>query len=76
MMEQKIDGTEDLPAGENLILSVSSARTARTRRTSTGILSLYHGDQSRRRPDQDPARMFPSLAKAWRGPRQRRTGNR
>ena len=45
MLEQKIDATEDLPTGRDLILSASSTRTARTRRgVATGILSLYHGD--------------------------------
>ena len=47
MMEQKIDATEDLPTGENLILSALSfdkgfARTC-SAHVSMGIPSLYHG---------------------------------
>ena len=46
MMEQKIDGTEDLPAGENLILSASFDKDGEDPPgVSTGILSLYHGDK-------------------------------
>jgi arylsulfatase len=45
MMEQKIDGTEDLPTGENLILSASFDKDGEDPpHVSTGILSLYHGD--------------------------------
>src|SRR5437763_42097 len=46
MAEQKIDGTQDLPAGENLILSASFAKDGEDPpHVSTGILSLYHGDK-------------------------------
>jgi arylsulfatase len=45
MMEQKIDATEDLPTGENLILSASFGKDGEDPpHVSTGILSLYHGD--------------------------------
>jgi arylsulfatase len=46
MMEQRIDGTEDLPTGENLILSVSFEKDGEDPPgVSTGIASLYHGDR-------------------------------
>jgi len=45
MAEQKIDGTQDLPTGENLILSASFDKDGEDPpHVSTGILSLYHGD--------------------------------
>src|SRR6201994_539785 len=45
MMEQKLDSTEDLPTGENLILSASFGKDGEDPpHVSTGILSLYHGD--------------------------------
>jgi hypothetical protein len=45
MMEQKIDGTQDVPAGKDLILSASFAKDGEDPPgVSTGILSLYHGD--------------------------------
>ena len=43
--EQKIVGSEDLPAGENLILSASFEKEAQKDDRATGTLSLYHGDQ-------------------------------
>ena len=46
MMEQKIDGTVDLPTGENLILSASFDKDGEDPPgVASGILSLYHGDQ-------------------------------
>ena len=46
MMEQKIDATEDVPTGENLILSASFDKDGEDPpHVSTGILSLYHGDK-------------------------------
>ncbi len=46
LMEQKIDATEDVPVGENLILSASFDKDGEDPPgVSTGILSLYHGDQ-------------------------------
>jgi arylsulfatase A-like enzyme len=45
MMEQRIDATEDLPTGEDLLLSVSFDKDGEDPpHVSTGILSLYHGD--------------------------------
>ena len=46
LMEQKIDGSEDIPTGENLILSASFDKDGEDPPgVATGILSLYHGDQ-------------------------------
>jgi arylsulfatase A-like enzyme len=46
MMEQKVDSTEDVPTGENLILSASFDKDGEDPpHVSTGILSLYHGDK-------------------------------
>jgi arylsulfatase len=46
VMEQKVDATEDLPTGENLILSASFAKDGEDPPgVATGILSLYHGDR-------------------------------
>ncbi len=45
MVEQRIDGTEDVPTGENLILSASFDKDGEDPPgVATGILSLYHGD--------------------------------
>ncbi|HTU07957.1 MAG TPA: hypothetical protein VMG13_20595, partial [Trebonia sp.] len=45
MFEQHVTATEDLPAGENLILSASFEKDGEDPPgVSTGILSLYHGD--------------------------------
>jgi arylsulfatase A-like enzyme len=45
MMEQKVDATEDLPMGENLVLSASFAKDGEDPpNVATGILTLYHGD--------------------------------
>jgi hypothetical protein len=46
LTEQKVDGTQDLPIGENLILSASFDKDGEDPPgVSTGILSLYHGDR-------------------------------
>ncbi len=46
IMEQKIDGTEEVPVGENLILSASFNKDGEEPPgVATGILSLYHGDK-------------------------------
>jgi arylsulfatase len=46
LMEQKIDGLEDVPAGDNLILSASFDKDGEDPPgVSTGILSLYPGDK-------------------------------
>jgi arylsulfatase len=43
--EQRIDGTEEIPVGENLILSASFRKDGEDPPgVSTGTLSLYHGD--------------------------------
>jgi hypothetical protein len=45
MFEQKIDATEDLPTGENLIVSASFDKDGEDPPgVATGVLSLYHGD--------------------------------
>ena len=46
LTEQKIDGNEDIPTGENLILSASFDKDGEDPPgVATGILSLYHGDK-------------------------------
>ena len=46
MIEQKVDATEDLPTGEDLILSASFDKDGEDPPgVSTGVLSLYHGDR-------------------------------
>jgi arylsulfatase A-like enzyme len=45
MLEQKIVGTEEVPAGKNLILSASFDKDGEDPPgVATGMLSLYHGD--------------------------------
>jgi arylsulfatase A-like enzyme len=45
--EQKIDATEDLPTGENLILSAAFEKDGEeSPGVATGTLTLYHGDRS------------------------------
>jgi arylsulfatase len=44
-IEQQVDATEDLPTGQNLILSASFDKDGEeSPGVATGILSLYHGD--------------------------------
>ena len=46
MFEQKVVATEDIPTGENLILSASFDKDGEDPpHVSTGILSLYYGDK-------------------------------
>jgi arylsulfatase A-like enzyme len=46
MFEQKVDATEDLPTGENLILSASFDKDGEDPPgVATGVLSLYYGHQ-------------------------------
>ena len=46
IFEQKVDATEDLPTGENLILSASFDKDGEDPPgVATGVLSLYHGDR-------------------------------
>ena len=45
MFEQKVVATEDLPIGENLILSAAFEKDGEDPpHVATGILSLYHGE--------------------------------
>jgi arylsulfatase len=45
MIEQQIVATEDIPTGENLILSASFVKDGEDPPgVSTGILTLFHGD--------------------------------
>jgi arylsulfatase len=46
MGEQKVDATEDVPTGENLLLSASFVKDGEDPpHVSTGILSLYYGEK-------------------------------
>jgi len=46
IVEQRVAATEDLPTGENLILSASFDKDGEDPPgVATGILSLYHGDR-------------------------------
>ena len=46
MVEQKIDAAEDVPTGENLILSASFAKDGEDPpHVATGMLSLYYGEK-------------------------------
>jgi len=46
LLEQKVDATEHLPTGENLLLSASFDKDGEDPpNVATGILSLYHGDR-------------------------------
>ncbi|HCU96181.1 MAG TPA: arylsulfatase, partial [Actinobacteria bacterium] len=46
MMEQMVVGDQDIPAGENLILSASFDKDGEDPPgVATGILALYHGDR-------------------------------
>ena len=79
MMEQKIDATEDVPAGENLILSAAFDKDGEDPPgVATGILSLYHGDK---KVGQGRIKTQPGkFSIAGRGPvgrpRHRRAGHR
>ena len=44
--EQMIVATEDIPTGENLILSASFEKEGMQPTCATGTLSLYHGDKN------------------------------
>jgi len=45
-MEQKVDATEDLPTGENVILAASFEKDGEDAPgVATGMLSLYYGDR-------------------------------
>jgi hypothetical protein len=56
MFEQKIDGTEDVPADENLILSASFDKDGEDPPgVSTGLLSLYQGKRRLARAGSRPS---------------------
>lgn len=44
--EQMIVGSEDVPTGENLILAASSEKETQEPASTTGTLTLYHGDRN------------------------------
>jgi hypothetical protein len=44
-VEQKIDGTEDIPTGENVILSAAFEKDGMEPDGAVGTLSLYHADR-------------------------------
>ncbi|RZU64856.1 arylsulfatase [Microterricola gilva] len=47
LFEQKVDAEEDLPVGENLILSASFAKDGEDGPgVATGLLTLFHGDRA------------------------------
>ncbi|MET0716208.1 MAG: arylsulfatase [Mycetocola sp.] len=47
LMEQKVDAEEDLPIGENLILSASFEKDGEDAPgVATGLLTLFHGDRA------------------------------
>jgi arylsulfatase len=43
-VEQRVVGSEDVPTGENLILSASFEKSGQEPAATTGTLSLYHGE--------------------------------
>ena len=46
LMEQKVEATEDIPTGENVILAASFEKDGEEAPgVATGILSLFHGDK-------------------------------
>ncbi len=56
MIEQQVDATEDLPTGENLILSASFDKDGEDPPgVATGILSLYHGGRRSARAGSRPS---------------------
>ena len=44
-VQQAIVGSEDVPTGENLILSAAFEKDGQDATSATGTLSLYHGDR-------------------------------
>ena len=79
MMEQKIVGTEDIPTGENLILSASFDKDGEDPPgVATGILSLYHGDTKvgEGRIKTQPGQVRHRRRGPVRRPGQRRAGHR
>jgi arylsulfatase A-like enzyme len=45
LFEQKIDATEDLPIGDNLILAASFEKDGEDNHVATGTLTLFYGDR-------------------------------
>ena len=79
VMEQKVDATEDVPTGENLILSASFEKDGEDPPgVATGHpVPVPRRHEGRRGQDQDPARVLLAGRRgAVRGPRQRRGGHR
>ena len=79
MFEQKVDATEDLPTGENLILSASFEKDGEDPPgVATGILSLYHGDKKvgEGRIKTQPGYFAAGRRGSVRRPRQRRSRHR
>ena len=74
-----IVATEDVPTGENLILSASFEKDGEEpHRSPTGILSLYHGDQKvgEGRIKTQPGAFAIAGEGLYRRPRRRRAGHR
>ena len=71
-------GTEDIPTGENLILSASFDKDGKEAdRAHRDPLALPRRHEGRRRPDQDPARRVRDRRRGpVRRPPQRRAGHR
>ena len=79
IVEQKIDATEDLPTGEDLILSASFDKDGEDPPgVATGILSLYHGDKKvgEGRIKTQPGLLLARRRGPLRRPRQRRGRHR
>ena len=79
IVEQKIDATEDLPTGEDLILVglVREGRRGPARRRHRDPVPLPRRQEGRRGPDQDPAGLLLARRRGpVRRPRQRRGRHR
>ena len=74
--EQKVDATEDLPTGEDLLLSASFVKDGEDPpHVSTGILSLYYGEKKvGEGADQDAARQVLARRRRAHGGARRRGG--
>ena len=75
MMEQKIDGTQDIPTGRepDPFRLVRQGRRGPARRVQRDPVPVPRGQEGRRRPDQDPAREVSARGRGpVRRPRQRR----
>jgi hypothetical protein len=77
--EQRVVATRDVPTGENLVLSANFEKDGEDPPgVSTGILSLYHGDDKvgEGRIKTQPGKFLPRRGGSVRRTRQRRTGHR